>query len=47
MCEEKDIEEKEPLTDEEKKEIMGDRKYHEYAEQGLVRDGEFIEEGEN
>jgi len=33
----------EPLTKEEKAEILGDRKYHEKAEQGLIKKGEFIE----
>ena len=32
------------LTDEEVKEILGDRKYHEKAEQGLIKNGEFIDD---
>ncbi len=31
------------LTEEEKKEIIGDRYYHEKAERGLVKDGEYKE----
>ena len=32
------------LSDEEVKEILGDRKYHEKAEQGLIKSGEFVDE---